>query len=136
MRPYQPPGRARFNTVVLIGECLPGSLRACDEVVDPVCGIPLDPATAAFHVKFGKQDFHFCSVHCQQEFLADQAGFLKAAPRAANAPCAAIEGRYYICSLNPRFVCNAPGTYPHCGMVLESVQSPVDGANPEPDDSC
>jgi len=135
MRPYQPPGRGRVNSAIPGSEHLSASARVLDDGVDPVCGTPMDPGTARFHAKVGTRNFHFCSIHCQQEFLADQAGFLKVAPRAANAPCAAIEGRYYICSLNPQFVCNAPGTYPDCGMVLQSLERRVEWADPGPGDS-
>lgn len=38
------------------------------KVIDPVCGMSVDPATAAGQSKFEGRDYYFCSKACQQEF--------------------------------------------------------------------
>jgi YHS domain-containing protein len=37
-------------------------------VLDPVCGMSVDPATAAGHSKFEGRDYYFCSVACKTQF--------------------------------------------------------------------
>ncbi len=47
-------------------------------VVDPVCGMTVDPQQAAgTHVHQGRT-YHFCSRHCVEKFKADPARYLKA----------------------------------------------------------
>lgn len=37
-------------------------------VIDPVCGMVVDPETAAGHSKFEGRDYYFCSVACKTQF--------------------------------------------------------------------
>ena len=37
-------------------------------VIDPVCGMSVDPETAAGHSKFEGRDYYFCSVACKTQF--------------------------------------------------------------------
>ena len=37
-------------------------------VIDPVCGMVVDPETAAGQSKFEGRDYYFCSVACKTEF--------------------------------------------------------------------
>lgn len=39
---------------------------------DPVCGVPVDEATALYHECDGKS-FYFCSYFCRHQFLATSA---------------------------------------------------------------
>ena len=48
------------------------------EVIDPVCGMTVDPATAAAHEDYAGQTFHFCSTGCHDRFTADPAAFASA----------------------------------------------------------
>jgi Cu+-exporting ATPase len=43
--------------------------------VDPVCGMTVDPATAAGSSRIGDQTFYFCSASCKQQFNADPAAY-------------------------------------------------------------
>ncbi|MFZ5542879.1 MAG: heavy metal translocating P-type ATPase [Pseudomonadota bacterium] len=43
---------------------------------DPVCGMPVDPASAAGRVTHGGRDYLFCSAHCMAEFKADPQRFV------------------------------------------------------------
>jgi YHS domain-containing protein len=36
--------------------------------IDPVCGMAVDPQTAAAHAKFEDRDYYFCSTECEREF--------------------------------------------------------------------
>ncbi len=40
-------------------------------VRDPVCGMDVDPKSAAGKVEFGGQTYYFCSVGCKKAFEKD-----------------------------------------------------------------
>jgi hypothetical protein len=50
------------------------------QAVDPVCGMTVDPATAAAHASYAGQTYHFCNAGCAQRFRADPLTFLADAP--------------------------------------------------------
>ena len=50
---------------------------------DPVCGMTVDPATAAAHAEHGGRTYHFCSTSCKSKFEADPAKY--AVPTSADA---------------------------------------------------
>src|SRR5688572_32731901 len=85
--------------------------------IDPVCGMTVDPASAAGHVDYQGKTYHFCSKHCLQAFSADPAKFLagKAKPEA---PAAA----QYTCPMHPEIVQVGPGSCPKCGMALVPME--------------
>jgi Cu+-exporting ATPase len=45
-------------------------------VLDPVCGMTVDPAKTPHHASHDGHDFHFCSAGCRTKFIADPASFL------------------------------------------------------------
>lgn len=84
-------------------------------VRDPVCGMSVDPATAAHQARHDGQDYFFCSAGCQSKFVADPERYLK--PAAEPAP--AIAGVIYTCPMHPEIRQEGPGSCPICGMALE-----------------
>ena len=86
--------------------------------VDPVCGMTVDPATAAGHVDYQGKTYHFCSQHCVHAFKADPAKFL------AGKPQAETRAGKYTCPMHPEIVQDGPGSCPKCGMALV----PMEGA--------
>lgn len=42
--------------------------ESTSEIIDPICGMIVDPATALHTEREGKM-FYFCSESCQQKFL-------------------------------------------------------------------
>ena len=44
-------------------------------VVDPVCGMTVDPATAAAHLRHDGHDVSFCSTGCRDSFAADPSAY-------------------------------------------------------------
>ncbi len=44
-------------------------------VTDPVCGMSVDPATAAQHVEYAGQTYYFCSAGCREAFEAQPARY-------------------------------------------------------------
>jgi YHS domain-containing protein/uncharacterized membrane protein YraQ (UPF0718 family) len=47
-----------------------------DQTVDPVCGMTVDPTTAAAHRARDGQDFWFCNVGCAEQFDKDPSRFV------------------------------------------------------------
>ena len=104
--------------------------------IDPVCGMTVDPATAKFHTAHAGQDIYFCSMRCQEKFVADPEHYL-AVPDAATiaVPAAVVEGARYTCPMHPEIVRDVPGPCPICGMALEPMlPSAEEEANPELED--
>ncbi len=47
-----------------------------DKVKDPVCGMMIDPATAADSSEYQGQTYYFCGMGCKKAFDADPAQYL------------------------------------------------------------
>ena len=43
---------------------------------DPVCGMSVDPASAAAEYEYQGKKYYFCAVRCKERFAADPEGFL------------------------------------------------------------
>jgi Cu+-exporting ATPase len=48
------------------------------KVTDPICGMSIDPATAADSAKYEGATYYFCSNHCAATFKADPARYATA----------------------------------------------------------
>ncbi len=106
-----------------------GAAPTIKAVTDPVCGMAVDPATAAHHALHGDQDYHFCSAGCRTKFLANPDRYL--GDEAPPAP-EAMPGAIWTCPMHPEIRQIGPGTCPICGMALEPEEpSPDDAPNPE-----
>jgi P-type Cu+ transporter len=104
--------------------------------VDPVCGMTVDPATAAGSYEYQGKTYYFCNPHCLRRFAANPEQFLQPAPVATvqiqRPQAAAPPGQKYTCPMHPEIVRDAPGSCPICGMALEPVTvSLTDEENPE-----
>ncbi|RYG20736.1 MAG: heavy metal translocating P-type ATPase [Caulobacteraceae bacterium] len=84
-------------------------------VKDPVCGMSVDPATAAHRASHDGQDYFFCSAGCRTKFIGDPARYLN--PRVEAEPV--IPGAIYTCPMHPEIRQEGPGSCPICGMALE-----------------
>jgi Cu+-exporting ATPase len=51
-----------------------------ERVIDPVCGMKVDPARAAGKQKHGDDTYYFCSRRCMVKFIADPEAVLKSPP--------------------------------------------------------
>lgn len=100
-------------------------------VVDPVCGMTVDPATSKHRFDYRDVTHHFCSAGCQTKFAAAPEQYLdkaNAAPQHADVP----EGTVYTCPMHPQIRQIGPGSCPICGMALEpELVSLDDQPNPE-----
>ena len=50
-----------------------------EAVIDPVCGMSIDPSTAAATTEHEGQTYYFCSHHCHKSFAEDPARYVGAA---------------------------------------------------------
>ena len=103
--------------------------------LDPVCGMNVDPASAAGQYDYKGARYYFCSKHCLHSFQSDPEQFLsgKAANKshATHHAHAAMPPRHagktatpaatavdYTCPMHPEIVQKGPGSCPKCGMPL------------------
>src|SRR5688500_2704313 len=93
-------------------------------VIDPVCGMTIDPATAAGQHTYQGTTYYFCNPGCLTKFKADPEKYLKpeadrheldAGSRKLEAPA----GTIYTCPMDPEVRQDHPGACPKCGMALE-----------------
>jgi Cu+-exporting ATPase len=99
-------------------------------VQDPVCGMAVDPATAAGHVEYRGETYYFCNTGCLKQFQANPARYLSPQPdTAASAP--QDKQVQYTCPMHPEIIRSAPGACPICGMALEPRHATAEEANPE-----
>ena len=97
-------------------------------VIDPVCGMSVDPATSKHRFDHQGHTFHFCSAGCRTKFSADPVKYLEKREPPPEMPA----GTIYTCPMHPEIRQEGPGTCPICGMALEpDVISLDDAPNPE-----
>ncbi|HET9933088.1 MAG TPA: heavy metal-binding domain-containing protein [Polyangiaceae bacterium] len=116
--------------------CSPPPLAAPAKVIDPVCGMTVNPATAkGGSFEYQGTTYYFCNPRCRERFSANPESFLKKDEPAAlqkAPPVAAPAGTIYICPMDPEVRATAPGPCPKCGMALEPLTVSVsDEPNPE-----
>lgn len=98
-------------------------------VVDPVCGMLVDPHTTTHRTVHVGRTYYFCSAGCRQKFVTDPAKYLRAKASSQSEPPA---GTIYTCPMHPEIRQLGPGNCPICGMALEPVVASVEsGPNPE-----
>ena len=98
-----------------------------DTVIDPVCGMSVDPAGAAHSHTHHGQTYYFCGAGCLAKFEADPARFLAPGVGDAAGPdagAAAEVGRaaetWFSCPMDPEVRQLGPGVCPKCGMALDA----------------
>ena len=97
---------------------------------DPVCGMSVEPATAAGSTSYKGTTYYFCATSCLERFRKDPEAFLGPKPAA---PAAMVQDtREYTCPMDPEVRQIGPGACPKCGMALEPVEVRAgEDANPE-----
>ncbi|HEX9143071.1 MAG TPA: heavy metal translocating P-type ATPase, partial [Candidatus Binatia bacterium] len=90
-------------------------------MIDPVCGMDVEPDTAAGTYEYKGQTFYFCCEPCLEKFKADPEQFLRpAAHEHRHAPESLAAGAgVYVCPMDPEVREPKPGACPKCGMALE-----------------
>jgi len=85
--------------------------------LDPVCGMTVDPATAAGKAEHDGKTYYFCSQHCVHAFKKDPRKFVKGEKPLQHA----VKGAQYTCPMHPEIVRDGPGDCPLCGMALVPI---------------
>ena len=102
-------------------------------VIDPVCGMTVDPERAAATREHAGKQYFFCCTHCAQKFEANPQQYLAPKPKASGlvqlgpapvkrAPLsqpATPSSAKYFCPMDPEVTSHTPGSCPKCGMALE-----------------
>jgi len=103
--------------------------------IDPVCGMTVDPKSAAGSHEYKGTVYYFCSAHCVHKFREDPERFLnesaspmpmqpigigRATSKEVSKP-AHDTRRIYTCPMHPEVRQNKPGPCPKCGMALEPL---------------
>ncbi|MGU9979244.1 heavy metal translocating P-type ATPase [Phreatobacter sp. HK31-P] len=100
------------------------------KVIDPVCGMTVDPLTTPHKTTHKGIEHYFCSAGCVVKFTKDPQRYLdpSSAPPAEPVP----EGTMFTCPMHLEIQQIGPGTCPICGMALEPMMVTADaGPNEE-----
>ena len=93
-------------------------------VIDPVCGMTVNPETAAGSFEHNGTTYYFCSKHCAQKFSSNPQQFLFPSEQPAvvsiGRPSERVAGNY-TCPMHPEVHSPKPEACPKCGMGLEPV---------------
>jgi Cu+-exporting ATPase len=135
---------ARFVKSATAADIRQPSSQKPTVATDPVCGMTVEPDTAAGKYEYGGQTYFFCSQHCLTKFKQDPEKFLKTQGHAGHAPAhehehatghphphdhehvraetfrsETTEHGVYVCPMDPEVRESKPGACPKCGMALE-----------------
>jgi Cu+-exporting ATPase len=95
-------------------------------VLDPVCGMTVNPESAAGSFDYQGKTYYFCSTHCLHRFQQSPESFLNPQPISiAPAPKPATTQKY-TCPMHPEIIRDGPGSCPICGMALEPLVASLD----------
>ena len=107
--------------------------QSSTSVLDPVCGMTVEPESAAGSFEYQGQTYYFCSTHCLHRFQKDPESFLN---KSATAPQpigitrqskpATATVQKYTCPMHPEIIRDGPGSCPICGMALEPLVASLD----------
>jgi len=85
--------------------------------LDPVCGMVVDPASAAGSHQHRGKTYYFCNPSCLERFKAEPGKFLEDEKKSV--PDVGSSQMEYICPMDPEVSQIGPGACPKCGMALE-----------------
>jgi len=130
---------------------IPVSTPASKEVIDPVCGMTIDPADAVGHIDYKGETYYFCAESCLQRFKADPARYVRpeTSTQASESALLVARGTHspdfqqpmslgagripnpesriptrstkWTCPMHPEIIRDGPGSCPICGMALEPL---------------
>src|SRR5262245_21368401 len=98
-------------------------------VVDPVCGMTIDPADAVGHVEHQGRTYYFCNDSCLERFREDPAQFLEPKTAERGGTHGRVDDVEYTCPMHPEVRQKGPGSCPICGMALEPVVATLEESN-------
>lgn len=115
----------------------PGISHNTQQVLDPVCGMEVDPSSPAATLQHEGATYLFCSTHCLEKFKASPASFTGTnitKPEHIIPPVSesGLNANIFTCPMHPEVIQATPGSCPKCGMALEPRTVTVEeGENPE-----
>lgn len=86
-----------------------------NEILDPICGMKVDPEKSKYHFDHEGKQYSFCSKHCLEKFKSNPTRYLQ---KEAKNPTQQIATEY-TCPMHPEVIQDHPGSCPICGMALE-----------------
>ncbi len=88
---------------------------------DPVCGMTVQPATAAGKHVHQSKTYYFCATRCLEKFRAEPEYYLTPLEQRTLKPASVPSdgGTTYVCPMDPEVSQKGPGACPKCGMALE-----------------
>jgi len=96
--------------------------------IDPVCGMTVEPSTAAGKYEYNGQTYYFCSANCLERFRIDPEKYLNNATQKESGEKAGL----YTCPMHQEIMKDEPGDCPVCGMALEPMTATLaEEENPE-----
>ncbi len=105
------------------------SVAAVQKVTDLVCGMAVNPDSAAGSFEYKGQTYHFCSARCLQKFREAPERFVRDGQSAsAESPskpemAGTDAAGGYTCPMHPEVRQAKPGSCPKCGMALEPINT-------------
>lgn len=89
------------------------------KAVDPVCGMTVDPLSAAGSFDHAGTTYYFCNPRCEERFRRDPDGYLSGKYQQSMEAVSEKPGTKYICPMCPDVESDVPAACPSCGMALE-----------------
>ena len=111
-------------------------MTSVEKQIDPVCGMTVNPESAAGSFAYEGKTYFFCSTSCQEKFRKDPPAFLNKVSeqvliqpvgiqRSAKVSTPSVQtntAQSYTCPMHPEVRRSTPASCPGCGMALEAVQ--------------
>src|SRR5437016_3483545 len=90
---------------------------------DPICGMDVEPETAAGSHEHGGQNYYFCSIPCLEKFRAEPEKYLDHSESISpgERQTSQAQGGLYTCPMDPEIRQPGPAPCPKCGMALEPL---------------
>ncbi len=138
MNPHEHHDHARTDTASNTGRRAESGVPTRD----PVCGMDVDPATAAGSYEHGGRTYYFCCRQCLEKFRGDPSRFDAGRAGAGTEPIVLTPtllnkpespGTTYTCPMHPEIVRDRPSPCPICGMALEPVAALTEDEHPDPE---
>src|SRR6266705_3905423 len=105
--------------------------RVSAVAVDPVCGMTVNPVSAAGSYEYKGKTYYFCSTGCLTKFRDNAERFLRSSTEAIASqpvgfqhepkPAARAVDQSYTCPMHPEVRQDKQGSCPKCGVALEPV---------------
>ena len=94
------------------------------KAVDPVCGMTVDPDSAAGSYEYAGSTYYFCNKSCLNRFRQSPESFVGgvAGREKESRVEASAESNVYTCPMHPEVRKEGPGSCPKCGMALEPLK--------------